>query len=232
MTSSLLPLLFGIGVVAVLVGGYVVNRKRRERIMTFCVARGWRYVAEDRSLVAQYSGQPFGQGDHQRARNVIRGHESGRDFVAFDYSFETHSSDSKGRHTTTHNFAVCAVPLPAYLPTLEVRPAGVFGKLADAVGLTSDVDLESEAFNRAFTVRATDRKFATDVLSPRTMQYLLTAPPASWCVQGVSMFRWQSGHLDPTDVIVSASVLDRIATGIPAFVWKDHQTHHGYDSQT
>jgi hypothetical protein len=228
--ASLLPWLFGIGVVVVLVGGYLLDRKRRDRIMAFCVARGWRYLAEDLSVVGQYSGEPFGQGDRRRARNVIRGNECGRDFLAFDYSYQTESTDSKGqRSTTTHHFAVCAVTLPAYLPTLEVSPTGAFRKLADAVGLTSDIDLESEDFNRAFKVRGEDRKFATDVLSPRTMQYLLTAPAAAWRIQGNGMLRWKSGRLDPADIVVATSVLDRVADGIPAFVWKDHQDQQGYD---
>jgi len=236
--APLLMGLFAVGAVALLVGAFLLDRKRRERIMTFCLARGWQYVDEDPSLSDRWSGEPFGHGDSRRARNVMRGNECGRDFVAFDYSYETHSTDSKGNRTTsTHHFGVTAVTIPAYLPKLEVAPAGVFGKLTDAVGLTTDIDLESEDFNRSFTVRADDRKFATDVLSPRTMQYLLTAPKAAWRIQGNTMLRWASGRLDPADIIVAAAVLDQVADGIPAFVWKDHQDQHpqnqsGYDSQT
>jgi Protein of unknown function (DUF3137) len=227
--ASLLPWLFGLGVVAVLVGGFLLDRKRRQRIMMFCVARGWRYTDEDSSLAGRWSGEPFDRGDHRRARNVIRGNESGRDFVAFDYSYQTHSSDSHGRRkTTTHHNAVYVVSIAAYLPTLEVCPEGVFAKLTDAVGLTSDIDLESEDFNRAFKVRAENRKFAMDVLSPRTMQYLLTAPAAAWRIQGNSMVRWDSGRLDPGDIIVATAILDRVADGIPEFVWKDHQDQQGY----
>jgi hypothetical protein len=68
-----------------------------------------------------------------------------------------------------------------------------------------------------------------DVLSPRTMQYLLTAPAAAWRIEGNSMLRWDSGRLDPTDIIVATAVLDRVADGIPEFVWKDHQDQQGYD---
>jgi hypothetical protein len=120
---------------------------------------------------------------------------------------------------------VYVVALPAYLPTLEVVPENVFSRMAGAVGLSSDIDLESEDFNRSFKVRAEDRKFATDVLSPRTMQFLLTAPPAAWRIQGTDMLRWEQGRLDPADIVVATSILDRVANGIPTFVWKDH----GYD---
>jgi hypothetical protein len=230
--SSVLPWLFGVGAVAVLVGGYLLDRKRRERIMTYCVARGWTYVGEDLTLSDRWSGEPFDRGDRRRARNVIRGNECGRDFVAFDYSYQTHTTDTNGnRSTKTHHYAVYVVSLPAYLPTLEVCPEGILGKFADAVGLTSDIDLESEDFNRRFTVRAENRKFATDVLSPRTMQYLLTAPAAAWRITGSSMVRWNAGRLDPADIVVATSVLDQVADGIPAFVWKDFQNHQGYDPQ-
>lgn len=231
--AALLPWLFGIFVVVALVGGFVFDRKRRQRIMQYAVARGWTYVDEDPSLADRWQSEPFGRGDTRRARNVIRGHEHGRPFVAFDYSYETHSTDSQGRRTaTTHRFAVCVVTIPAYLPSLEVAPEGLFRKMATAVGLTTDIDLESEDFNRAFCVRAADRKFATDVLSPRTMEFLLTAPSAAWRVEGTEMFRWQTGRLDPADVVVSTSVLDRLADGIPSFVWKDYEVRPGYDPQS
>jgi uncharacterized protein DUF3137 len=171
-------------------------------------------------------GTPFDTGSRRRARNVITGTESGRPFTAFDYSYETESHDTKGRTSkATHRYAVYAVHLPAYLPSLEVSPEAVFGHLATAVGLTTDIDLESEDFNRRFRVRAEDRKFATDVLSPRTMQYLLSVPPAAWRVQGTDIVRWEEGRLDPADVPVSAAILDRVADGIPTFVWKDHGYH-------
>jgi hypothetical protein len=236
--APLLLGLFAVVVVALLVGAFLLDRKRRERIMTFCLARGWQYVDEDPSLPDRWSGEPFGLGDRRRARNVIRGSECSRDFIAFDFSYETHSTDSKGNRTTsTHQFAVTTVTIPAYLPKLEVSPAGVFGKLTDAIGLTTDIDLESEDFNRSFKVHADDRKFATDVLSPRTMQYLLTAPRAAWRIQGNTMLRWASGRVDPADIIAAVAVLDQVADGIPAFVWKDHQDQQahdqsGYDPQT
>ena len=224
--SALLPVLVGVVVVAVVAVAFVLDRKRRERLMQFCVARGWTYVAEDPSLTGRWSGQPFSAGDRRRARNVITGVECGRPFTAFDYSYETQSTDSKGQtSSSTHRFAVYAVHLPAYLPSLEVVPEDAFSRLTGAVGLRSDIDLESEDFNRKFRVKAADRKFATDVLSPRTMEYLLSAPAAAWRIQGTDMVRWEPGRMDPADIVVATSILDRVADGIPTFVWKDHGYH-------
>jgi hypothetical protein len=221
--SALLPVLFGLCFVAVVVVAFVLDRKRRDRLLQFCVARGWTYVDEDPSLTGRWTGEPFNEGNRRRARNVITGVESGRPFTAFDYSYETQSSGPKGKKTSsTHRFAVYAIHLPAFLPSLEVVPEGAFSRLAGAVGLVSDIDLESEDFNRKFRVKADDRKFATDVLSPRTMAYLLWAPPEAWRIQGTDIVRWQLGRLEPADVTVCTAILDRVADGIPAFVWKDH----------
>jgi hypothetical protein len=220
--APLLPWLFGAGVVALLVGGYLLERKRRERLMQFAVMRGWRYVAEDPRLVTRWDGAPFGKGDRRRARNVLTGQEAGRPFTAFDYSYETYSTDSKGhRKTTTHRFGVCAVPLPAGLGVVEVVPEDVFTRMASAVGLMADIELESEDFNRAFRVRAADPKLASDVLGPRTMHHLLATRPEAWRLQGAHILSWHDGRLEPAEVVRTCAVLAQVIDGIPAFVWKD-----------
>jgi hypothetical protein len=224
-------LLFAAGVVLLLavgVIGYVLEQKRRDRLMQWCVNRGWSYLGEDPSLVGRWTGAPFGQGERRRARNVIHGSvasgaEKGRPFTAFDYSYETYTTDSKGNRTTsTHRFGVYAVALPAYLPTLQVTREGAFRRLAGAMGLMRDIELESEDFNRAFSVRAADPKFASDVLSPRTMEFLLTVPDLQWRIEGTSILCWDTGRMQPEQIVVATAVLDRVTDGIPGFVWKDH----------
>jgi len=61
-------------------------------------------------------------------------------------------------------------------PDLTVVPAGVASAAADAVGL-GDQDLESERFNRAFEVRASDRRFASAMLDARMMEWMLAQAP-------------------------------------------------------
>lgn len=220
--APLLPWLFGLGVVAVLVGGFVLERKRRERLMQYALHRGWAYAGEDPVLADAFRGTPFGKGDRRRARNVLTGEESGRPFTAFDYSYETHSTDSKGNRTTsTHRYGVVVVPLPGALGTVEVTPEGMFSRAAGAVGLVSDIDLESEEFNRRFRVRASDRKLASDVLPPRTMHFLVSVRPEAWRVQDRHILSWHDGRLDPAEVVRTCAVLSRVVDGIPSFVWKD-----------
>ena len=220
-----LALLAVVGVVVaggVAVVGYLLDKKRRERLMQYALMRGWSYRAEDPSLVERWQGEPFGRGDHQQARNVLTGTESGRPFTAFDYSFQTHSTDSKGnRSTTTHHWTVCAVPMPGWLGVVQVVPESVLDRMAGAVGLVQDIDLESEDFNRRYRVTAGNPKLASDLLPPRTMEYLLTVDVGGWRTCGGDLVAFRQGRLDPLELVKTAAVLDRVLDGVPTFVWKD-----------
>lgn len=210
------------GMIAVGVWMWQQDQKRRQALATFALNRGWTYAPSDDSWVERWTGPPFGQGDHRHARNVMTGTLSGEPLVAFDYSFQTHSTDGKGNTTTTtHRYAVCALHLPAYLPRLQVTPENLFTRFGNALGL-DDIELESEDFNRRFRVHANDPKFASDVLSPRTMQTLLSRPAFSWRIDGADIVSWQNGRLTPTDLLMAASTMSSVMAGIPSFVWRDH----------
>lgn len=198
------------------------EQRRRAALASFALSKGWLYAASDARLVDAWTGPPFGEGDHRKAVNVLTGTASGMPLTAFDYSYQTHSTDSRGhRSTTTHRYAVCALRLPAYLPPLSVTHDNVFLRIGEALGLADDVQLESEDFNRRFRVQARDRKFATDVLSPRTMELLLARRPLRWRITGADIVCWDDGELSPTGILEVSSTLAAVVAGIPSFVWRD-----------
>ena len=225
--ASPVPFLF---VAALPVAGYLAYRswqqdqRRKQLIRTWAANNGYGYDVEDDGWCERWTGDPFGEGDHRRAENVVKGATARRPFVAFDYSYQTHSSDGRGGRTTqTHRYVVTAVTLPAYLPTLQVTPENVLTKVGHAFGL-DDIDLESEDFNRRFRVHASDRKFASDVLTPQTMQALLARPALSWRIAGTDILTWSEDRLTPLLVMQGTSTLDLVIDGIPSFVWKDHSS--------
>jgi len=109
-------------------------------------------------------------------------------------------------------------------PAMAENP-GTFGaaldRLAGAVGLASDINLESEDFNRKFRVSASSPKLASDILTPRTMQYLIGVDAGAWRTCGSDLVGFRQGTLDPADVVRTCSVLGQVQAGIPSFVWKD-----------
>lgn len=219
-----MPYLFLLGVPAVALAAYQSWRKdqrRRQALQTWAGKNGYSYVSEDDSWCPRWNGDPFGEGDHRRARNVITGTAKAA-FSAFDYSYETHSSDSRGgRTTTTHRYAVTALQIPTFLPTLQVTPENLLTRIGHSLGL-DDIDLESEDFNRRYRVHANDRKFASDVLTPRTMQALLARPAVSWRITGTDILTWAEGRITAVGITQALSTLQLVIDGIPSFVWKDH----------
>jgi hypothetical protein len=199
------------------------EQRRRATLLAWATNSGFSYVAEDDRWCDRWSAAPFGEGDHRRAENVITGTVENRPFAAFDYRYQTHSSDGKGGTTTTnHHYVVSAVQLPTMLPRLQVTPENIMTRLGNALGL-DDIELESEDFNRRFRVQARDRKFACDVLTPRTMQLLLSREPVSWRIDGSDILAWQDGSLSPALLLATTSHLRDIVDGIPSFVWHDRE---------
>ena len=245
---NIVPVLFVLGLLAVAgVAAYSMwsNGKREKALAAYAASNRWTFAAEDDSLTTRWHGSPFGQGDRRRARNVLRGTAHGRPFAGFEYQYDTESSNtgllggSNGallgsgygsRQRTTHHFFVVAVGLPTFLPTLEVTPENIFNRAAAAVGLGGSIQLESEDFNRQFKVTARNPKFASDVLTPRTMQGLLASGQGlCWRIEGTDVVSWGSGHLDPVVLLSRLSTVNAVVDGVPNFVWHDngYEPHPG-----
>lgn len=212
----------------VLVRRHRAARDRRLRLFAHATAQGWDYDAVDRSgLAHRWTGAPFCRGVDQRAGPVITGSAGGRRFTAFDYEHDVLVPDGTGgrRTTTTWRFRVTAVDLPAVLPSLEVRPERGATRLQTAV--TGDsIDLESDAFNRRFRVRSGDRRTATAVLHPKTMESLLRSPHTGTLrVEGAHVIVYDAGSHTPETIAADLSAATAFVDGIPPFIWRER----GYD---
>lgn len=221
------PLLFALLVVVVLAAAgywsYQKAKKRRELLAQFAKSNSWTWVAQDDSWTGRFTGDPFGEGDHRRAKNVLQGQFRGRSMVAFDYTYQTHSQTSKGGQSTeTHSFAFCALGLPASLPEVQLLPEGLLGRIGTALGM-QDIELESEDFNRRYRVLCRTPKLAYDVLPPRTMQALLSRPALHLRLAGTDAMCWEQGQHTPVQLLARLDALSALVEGIPEFVWNDRK---------
>jgi hypothetical protein len=206
-------------VIAIAVIGFLQAKKRREEMAAYALTRGWRYEAYQPLLVDRFQGPPFGTGDSRKATNAVYGQHDGRDFVSFDYSYTTTSGTGKDRHTTTHSFSVLASSLGVSLPSLRVDPENFLERFVGRL-TNSDIDLELEDFNRAFTVSCPDRKFASDVLHPRMMELLLQYKDVGWRFERDSMLMVAAGQRTIPQIDATLDLMDRIIDQIPDFVWR------------
>ena len=88
---GILVVLVVVAGIALVVYAFVQAAKRREEMAAYATSRGWRYEEEQPLLVDRFDGPPFGHGSSRRATNAVYGQHDGRDFVSFDYQYETTS---------------------------------------------------------------------------------------------------------------------------------------------
>ena len=204
--------------VLAVVFSYLAAKKRREELATYAAARGWRYEVDQPMLVDRFTGPPFGLGFGRRAYNVLYGSHDGRDLVSFDYEYKTQTSDGKQTTTHVHVFSVLALSMGVLMPPLSVDPENFLDRFVGRLA-GNDIDLESEDFNRAFTVSCPDRKFASDVLHPQMMEYLLLHRELGWRFEQDSMLVVAQGRRTPAQIDATIEVMDGITDRVPEFVW-------------
>jgi len=217
--------ILGIGgalMLLLVVWSVVSQRWHRAALDAWLAPRGWRRLPADRSLITRFRGLPFGTGDRRRVTDVVGGRFQGRELCSFVYSYETSSTDIDGsRSTTTHTFHVVALTLPGFLPDLQVMPESLGSRLATAFGKV-DLDVESDDFNKRYSVRATDLAVGHAILHPRLVERLLREPKVAWRIEGTTILTWQPGRTDLTVLDARVALLTAIADAIPRHVWLDH----------
>jgi hypothetical protein len=217
--------LFFVVVVCLIVFSAIQAKKRRDAFRLYAASRGWTYAERDDRWCEAFRGHPFGEGHDRRATNVLGGQWDGRPFVAFDYVFHTteHSTNAQGQSTTreeSHDFGIVAIDTGVRFPDLRVTPEGFFTRFVGKL-FNKDIELESDEFNRAFTVTCEDRKFASDVLHPRMMEKLLTMRDLGWGFNGQWILSFEAAHHPLTEVERHLAALDTVLDGVPEFVWRE-----------
>ena len=202
-------------------GVYTYNKKHRDLLAAWAAAEQWTYTARDDSFTRRWSGKPFDAGHSRRAQNILAGSFDGRAAIAFDYQYQETSGAGQNRSESTYKFSVYVLEMPCFLPRVSVGPEGFFSKVGHAVGV-HDIQLESEAFNRAYRVTAADEKLAYDLLPARTMEALLAQTGVHLRTEGTSLLCFDTNWLAPARIDARLRLMDAFLANVPSFVWHDH----------
>ncbi len=211
---------FVILIIVLAVVGAIQKRKRRQALAGWAMNNGWQYdPGSDHSFDQRYpSFDCLKQGSDRYAHNIVSGQRKGREFQAFDYHYETHSTDSKGRRQTHHHhFSAVIIRPQVLLKPLVIRPENLFDKLAGFFGF-DDIDFESAEFSRAFCVKSPDRRWAYDVLHSRTIELLLASPRFSIAFDNLHAIAWTGRTFDIADFEQAADVLEGVLDQLPDYV--------------
>jgi hypothetical protein len=195
--------------------------KRREQMARVAAELGLSFQPDrDYSTADQFEFlNRLDQGSNRYAFNVFSGTWQDERVRIFDYHYETHSHDSKGRRQTNHHFlAVFLLALPKPFPEVTITHEGFLSKVAQAFGY-ADIDFESAEFSRAFCVRSGDKKFAYDVCHPRMMELLLANRDLNVEIDRDVLAIFFAGRIDPGTVAFNLGRLREIRLHLPRYLF-------------
>jgi hypothetical protein len=192
---------------ALVVGGIVALgfwrlRPRRDAFEAEANRLGLRHSAKDPFGLLD---EPFDLwGSSQRSfgtlDNVLWGTWRGLQVRAFEYEYSAGEDDRC-------EFSCAMVAIPGGWPALAIRPESLASRLADVA--VPEVAFESEAFDRAFSVRCDDRRFASAFVDARMMAWLLALEPRwGFEIDGP----WILGYRDRVRPWEIEGVLETVAT--------------------
>lgn len=210
-------------VVIAAVFGIQQARKRREALAAWAGQQGLDFATDKiGGFDARYpSFDCLRMGSDCYAYNISRGLWHQRPVQAFDYHYETHSTDSKGHRTTHHHhFSAVIVESKVPLKPLLIRPEGFFDRVKGLFGF-EDINFESAEFSRRFYVAAPERKWAYDVLHQRAMEFLLVSPVFSLMFDARSVIAWRNTTFKPEEFTQALTLVRGLLDQLPDYVVKE-----------
>jgi len=215
-------LLFAVVAGFVIVMGIMGHKRaaaRREALAAWASAHGLIYSQGRRCVGEEEIFGCLRQGSNRYGENWITGNYHSWGMKAFDYHYETHSTDSKGRRQTHHHyFSAIIVQSKCPLGPLEIRPEGFFDKVGEFFGL-DDIDFESAEFSRRFFVKSRDKRWAYDIIHQETMQFLLDhAANFRIALAGQCAIVWDGSLFTPEEYDQAAALLTGVLGRIPEHV--------------
>jgi hypothetical protein len=213
---------FAILIVAVVIFlAHTFTMQRRKKLAAFARSKGWAFSHEkDKGMDNRYPAFKCLKRGHSRwAYNIIRGSHNSIKVTAFDY----HYVIGHGKNRRVRNFSAIIVQTQLPLKPLYLRPEHIFDKVSDFFGF-NDIDFESAEFSRKFYVKASEKRWAYDVIHQRMMGYLLESPRFNLQFDSRDIMAWRDRRFSENDFGDAFSLIQGILNRLPEYV-KKQQMH-------
>ncbi len=147
---------------------------RDRELQRVAAANGFVFAETDYFASTRVPFQIFRLGNQSLVENVLIGQAGdGAPVRVFDFVSWVEKETNDGTQRTSYRHLTCCLTETEHsFPHLVVQPATLATRLLEKVGMP-DIDLESEAFNRAFVVTSENERFARMFLDPQMMELLL-----------------------------------------------------------
>ncbi len=219
-----LPVLFALGILAVAAIVFLARhaeKARRAALAAFAESHQLTLLPGRNPEFARRfeSLRGLNTGDNRSADNILTGSWRGQPVTAFDFRYETTSTDEKGnRQTERHHLHVLTLNLGRAFPALQVSPEGLLSKIAQAAGY-DDIDFESHEFSRRFCVRSAKKRFAYDVCHALMIEFLLSRPDTAFQVSNDLLAIVSPGVLAPDRLAAELDLLVDLRERFPNYLF-------------
>jgi hypothetical protein len=211
----------GVIVAALSLQAYL-NNLRRQMWRQLAARYGFCYYPLDPFDIPQRNQfHLFSLGHRQKAYNCLEGKYLGLPVIVFDYQYTTGS----GKSETTHYVSALLARLDFYCPYLIIRPEGMLDRFAALFGF-DDINFESDEFNRAFSVKGDDKKFAYDICHPEMMLFLLQDRSMAWELRGLDLllYSWNERKFDAGKVDRCLRLASEFVARVPGYLRKEAES--------
>ena len=183
---------------------------------------GLKFSERDTSSVRELDFPLFHEGTGTESGNLVTGTLRGTPVAAFDFAYWTEQRDAKGfTHREYHRFLCAVTDIAASCAALSIEHRGLLGQVAGALGLDG-VQFESDAFDRAYRVTCDDRRFASALVDPAMIAWLLDAPsPVMFQTAGTHLLAASEDRRPEAIPALLHAMLD-FRAHIPAFVASEY----------
>ena len=194
-----------------------VARKRRKSLADWAKSRGLAFnPARVTNLDSRFPRfDCLVRGSRRSATNVAVGDWLEHPFLAFDYNHDIPFQDEKGREKIqSRTFSAVIMGTKASLEPFLLRPR----KEGDSDAMDFGLELvisDIKTFNQQFDVRARDPRWALQVLRPRTVDLLLSAPRFNIQFDTNYVIAYRMSLFSPEDFVSAGHVLERIIEELP-----------------
>ena len=195
-----------------------MQQKRREAFQALAARLGLKYSPEDPFGTDELGFGLFGLGDRRECENMLWGEVGGMRVRLFDYTYQERHMDANGHSSTsTYRFSCGLAEVAAECPHLTLGREGVLDRLSRHLGF-HDIEFESEEFNREFQVRCDDRRFASALIDPRMMEWLLSISEACQFEVSGPLILSYTHRLRPTEFELLLPVLTGFREHVPTVI--------------
>ncbi|MEO6957509.1 MAG: DUF3137 domain-containing protein [Antricoccus sp.] len=148
------------------------------------------------------------------AINILTGQHQGWSVIALDRSWGA----AYGRGRGSEAYSVSAVALSREFPRLYVHQRSLVSR-ARGVKEGNRIELESAQFNTHYVVHCKDPQFASAVLTPRTMQWLLEHNVPWFNIVDRLVATGRKGMLAGDQIESDLAAVETIAGQLPRFLF-------------